>query len=141
MMMKMAELPGYQAHNATPCRNSRRYLMKPMERFLSTDEMARLNAALTRHEFWCPDVAAIVRLMMLIGCRFSEIASLECGWMRDKRIHLPHSKSGPRTVWFLSAARAVIDAIPRYSEKCRPTANAARRQYIGSARSQLRDQV
>ena len=118
MMMKMAELWGYRAHNSNPCRNTRRYRMKPKERFLTADEMARLNAVLTRHEFRCPDIVAIVRLLMLTGCRFAEVASLEWGWIKGKRVRLPDSKSGPRTVWLSSAARAVIDAIPRYSEDC-----------------------
>ena len=73
---------------------------------------------LTRDEFWCPNVVAIVRLLMLTGCRFGEIAALEWDWIRGKRIHLPDSKSGPRTVWLSSAACAVIDAIPRYSADC-----------------------
>ena len=47
-MMKMAELWGYRAHNSNPCRNTRRYRMKPRERFLTADEMARLNAVLIR---------------------------------------------------------------------------------------------
>ena len=38
--------------------------MKPKERFLA-EEMARLNAVLIRDEFRCPDVVAIVRLLML----------------------------------------------------------------------------
>ena len=118
MMMRMAELWGYRRHNSNPCRNTRRYRMKPMDRFLTADEMARLNAVLTREEFWCPNVVAIVRLLMLTGCRFGEIASLEWDWIKDKRIHLPDSKSGPRTAWLSSAARAVIDAIPRYSADC-----------------------
>ena len=92
--------------------------MMPKERFLTADEMARLNAVLTRHGFRCPDVVAIIRLLMLTGCRFGEVASLEWGWIKGKHIHLPDSKSGPRTVWLSSAARAVIDGIPRYSEDC-----------------------
>ena len=118
MMMRMAELWGYRPHNSNPCKNTRRYRMKPVERFLTAEEMARLNAVLTRDEFWCPHIVAIVRLLMLTGCRFGEIASLEWDWIKDKRIHLPDSKSGPRTVWLSSAARAVIDAIPRYSADC-----------------------
>ncbi len=55
---------------------------------------------------------------MLTGCRLGEIAALEWDWIKGRRIHLPDSKSGPRTVWLSSAARAVIDAIPRYSEDC-----------------------
>ena len=55
---------------------------------------------------------------MLTGCRVGEIRTLEWEWIKGKRIFLPDSKSGPRTVWLSSAARAVIDAIPRYSEDC-----------------------
>ena len=118
VMMRMAELWGYRVHNTNPCKRTRRYKMKPKERFLTPEEMARLNAVLTRDEFRCPDVVAIVRLLMLTGCRFGEIASLEWDWIKGKRIFLPDSKSGPRTVWLSNAARAVIDAIPRYGEDC-----------------------
>ncbi len=118
VMMRMAELWGYRAHNSNPCKNTRRYRMQPKERFLTADEMARLNAVLVRDEFRCPDVVAIVRLLMLTGCRFGEIASLEWEWIKGKRIHLPDSKSGSRRVWLSSAARAVIDAIPRYGPDC-----------------------
>ncbi len=118
VMMRMAERWGYRAHNTNPCKNTRRYRMKPKERFLSTEEMARLNAVLIRDEFWCPTVVAIVRLLMLTGCRVGEIRSLEWEWINGKRIFLPDSKFGPRTVWLSSAARAAIDAIPRYSDDC-----------------------
>ena len=118
VMMRMAELWGYRPHNSNPCKNTRRYKTQPKERFLTADEMARLNAVLTRDEFWCPQTVAIVRLLMLTGCRFGEIASLEWDWIRGKRIFLPDSKSGPRTVWLSGAARDVIDAIPRYGPDC-----------------------
>ena len=112
VMMRMAELWGYRAHNTTPCKRTRRYRMKPKERFLTADEMARLNAVLTRDEFYCPHVVAIVRLLMLTGCRFGEIASLEWDWIKGKRIYLRDSKTGPRSVLLGEAARAVIDALP-----------------------------
>ena len=118
VMMRMAELWGYRPHNSNPCKNTRRYKTQAKERFLTAEEMARLNAVLTRDEFWCPHIVAIVRLLILTGCRFGEIAALEWDWIKDKRIHLPDSKSGPRTVWLSSAARAVLDAIPRYSPDC-----------------------
>ena len=117
-MMRMAELWGYRSHNSNPCKKTRRYRMQPKERFLSADEMARLNAVLFRDEFYCPQIVAVIRLLMLTGCRFGEIAALEWDWIKGKRIFLPDSKSGPRTVWLSSAARTVIDAIPRYGEDC-----------------------
>lgn len=80
--------------------------------------MTRLNAVITRDEFYCPQAITVIRLQTLTGCRLGEALSLEWHWIRGKRIHLPDSKSGPRTVWISSAARAVIDAIPRYSPGC-----------------------
>ena len=50
VMMRMAELWGYRPHNSNPCKNAKRYQMEPKERFLTTEEMARLNAVLTREE-------------------------------------------------------------------------------------------
>jgi len=118
VMMRMAELWGYRLHNTNPCRNTRRYRMAPKERYLTAGEMARLNAVLTRDEFWCPHVVAVIRLLLLTGCRVGEVLSLEWDWIRGRRIFLPDSKSGPRTVWLSNAARAVIDSIPRYGEEC-----------------------
>ena len=105
VMMRMAELWGYRPHNSNPCKNIRRYRTEPKERFLTAEELARLNAVLTRDAFWCPHIVAIVRLLMLTGCRLGEIVSLEWDWIRGNRIHVPDSKSGPRTVWLSSAAR------------------------------------
>ena len=105
VMMSMAELWGYRPHNSNPCKNTRAYRTEPKERFLTPEELARLNAVLNRDAFWCPHIVAIVRLLMLTGCRLGEIVSLEWDWIRGKRIHLPDSKSGPRTVWLSSAAQ------------------------------------
>ena len=118
VMMRMAEQWGYRSHNSNPCKNTRRYKTPPKERFLAPEEMARLNAVLTRDEFHCPREVAAIRLLLLTGCRVGEIVSLEWDWIKGKRILLPDSKSGPRTVWLSSSARAVIDAIPRYGEDC-----------------------
>ena len=118
VMMRMAEVWGYRPHNSNPCKNTRRYRTEPKERFLTAEKMARLNAVLTRDEFYCPHIVAIVRLLMLTGCRLGEVLALGWDWIKGKRIHLPDSKSGPPTVWLSSAARAVIDAIPRYSLDC-----------------------
>ena len=127
VMMRMAELWGYRLHNTNPCKNTRRYRTAAKERFLSADEMARLNAVLIRDEFWCPQAIAVIRLLLLTGCRSGEIVGLQWDWIRGKRILLPDSKSGPRTVWLSSAARAVIDApsraTPRTARSSSPDAH------------------
>ena len=118
VMMRMAELWGYRRHNTNPCQRTRRYRMAPQERYLTADEIGRLNAVLTRDEFRCPDVVAAVRLLLLTGCRPGEVLGLQWDWIRGRRIHLPDAKAGPRTVWLSGAARAVIDSIPHYGDGC-----------------------
>ena len=115
-MMRIAELWGYGLHNTNPCKNTRRYPMAPKERYLSPEEIGGLNAVLTHDEFYRPHVVAVIGLL-LTGCRVGEIVSLEWDWIKGKRILLPDSKSGPRTVWLSSAARAVIDG--RLCSPCR----------------------
>ena len=115
MMMRMAELWGYRAHNSNPCRNTRRYRMKPVERFLTVDEMARLNAVLTRDEFWCPHIVAVIRLLMLTGCRRNEILTLK--WedidLEHDELRLRDANTGARAVPLSPTARGVLTAIPR----------------------------
>ena len=70
-----------------------RFKMKPMERFLAEEEMARLNAVLTRDGFWRPHIVAIIHLLMLTGC------SARCRWTapapkRLRRSRSPLARSG-----------------------------------------------
>ncbi len=67
--------------------------MKPKERFLTAGEIARLNAELVRDEFWCPNVVAVIRLLLLTGCRVGEILSLEWNWIKDRRVGAPAKRA------------------------------------------------
>ena len=60
VMMRIAELRGYRVHNSNPCRNTRRYRTAPRERYLTPEEMARLNMVLTQDEFQCPQAVAAI---------------------------------------------------------------------------------
>ncbi len=112
VMMRMAELWGYRRHNTNPCKNTRRYKMKPIERSLTAEEMTRLNPVLARNEFWCPHIVAVVRLLMLTGCRRSEVLNLRWHDIGPDTLKLRDSKTGPRTVPLGEAARAHIGALP-----------------------------
>ena len=57
--------------------------------------------------------ASIVRLLLLTGCRKSEILTLRWSEYREGRLCLSDSKTGPRTVWLSSAARKVLNDLPR----------------------------
>jgi integrase len=57
---------------------------------------------------------AVITLLLLTGCRYREILTLEWQDVRGNRLKLRDSKTGPRTVWLGAAARAVIDSLPRH---------------------------
>lgn len=112
-MMRKAEDWGYRAEGSNPCSGVRTNRRRRCERFLSEQELARLGAALKRAEPSQPIHAAAVSLILLTGCRKSEIIGLRWSEVRGQRLLLTDSKTGPRTVWMGSAARAVIDRLPR----------------------------
>ena len=68
---------------------------------------------LNDHETDEPLRVAALRLLLLTGCRKSEILTLEWRSYRDGNLHLPDSKTGPRTVWLCASARQVLDGLPR----------------------------
>lgn len=117
-MLNKAEAWGYRLENTNPCRSVRPNRRRQCERFLSTDELARLGNALGEMRGddnpTIRNAAAIVALLLLTGCRYSEIASLQWQDVKGNRLHLRDSKTGPRTAWLGSAAREVIDGLPRH---------------------------
>ena len=113
VLMRQAEALGYRPEGSNPCAGLGRYRRAGRERFLSPDELARLGAALARHREAKPLLAAAVELLLLTGCRKTEILTLEWTDYREGRLYLRDSKTGPRTVWLSSAARAVLDRLER----------------------------
>ena len=111
--MQQAEAWGHRPENSNPCKGIRRYRQVRSERFLSPEEYRRLAEVLERHEAERPQHAAAVRLLLLTGCRKSEILTLEWRFYREGRLYLPDSKTGPRTVWLCATARDVLDRLPR----------------------------
>ena len=115
VIMQQAEAWGYRPENSNPCAGIRRYRQGRSERFLTPEEYRRLARVLGRHEANRPLHVAALRLLLLTGCRKSEILTLQWRSYREGRLHLPDSKTGPRTVWLCEAARGVLDCLPRSS--------------------------
>ena len=113
VIMRQAEVYGYRPEGTNPCAGIKRYRRQGRERFLSAAEMRRLGQVLARHEADYPKGVAIIRLLLLTGCRKSEIVTLKWRDYREGKLFLPDSKVGPRTVWLSSAARAILDGLPR----------------------------
>ncbi len=115
VIMARAEIHGYRPEGSNPCTGIRRHRRKGRERFLSTAELRRLGGILSRHETDKPLPVAIVRLLLLTGCRHGEIRTLLWRDCRGGHLHLRDSKTGPRTVWLSSPAREVLAGLPRTS--------------------------
>ena len=116
VILRQAEIYGHRPNAGDPCAGLRRYREHGRERFLTADEFRRLGSALAAHEPVAPPPVSVVRLLALTGCRQGEIRTLRWPDYREGHLFLRDSKTGPRTVWLSSAARAVLDRLPRTDE-------------------------
>ena len=101
--------------DANPVRGVRHNPRPRLTRFLSRDEVARVHAALDAHRGRGSgeQQAAIIRLLLLTGCRKSEIVHLRWDEVDGSVLRLADSKTGPRTVFLSVAARELIARQPR----------------------------
>lgn len=117
-MLNKAEVWGYRLENTNPCRSVRPNKRKQCERFLSVKELARFGNVLAElrasDNLTIRSGCAVITLLLLTGCRYREILTLQWQDVKGNRLLLRDSKTGPRTVWLGSAAREVIDNLPRH---------------------------
>ena len=112
-MFSLAEVWGWRPDGSNPCRHVKRYKEHKRERFLSPEETERLGQVLREAEEEMPSAVAAFRLLLLTGCRMSEIRDLRWDYVKDDCIELPDAKTGGRVVPLGPEARAVLSAIPR----------------------------
>jgi integrase len=120
---------------ANPARGVPLLKLQPKERFLSEAEVARLADALSTMEAEATlsrTAATAIRLLLLTGCRKSEILSLRWDWVDIERscLRLPDSKSGAKVVPLASAALEILSGLSRRSEFVLPAAKGNGR-YVG----------
>ena len=124
-----------------PTRGVEKFSEESRERFLSSDELQRLGAALRdaetvgfpwrvdegkatakhlaaperRRTVLSPAVVAALRLLLFTGCRLREILHLRWADVDFERgmLFLPESKTGRRAVILNAPALAVLDSLPR----------------------------
>ena len=98
----------------SPARAQVRNPRTALTRFLSREEIARLHCVLDSQTRECwKEQADIIRLLLLTGCRRSEIIRLRWSEVDCDRLVLADSKTGPRTVPLNSQARRVLECRPR----------------------------
>jgi integrase len=139
-MFELAEEWKLRPAGSNPRRGQRRYAERKVERFLSTDELARLGKALAAAERGelmigeellpgakrkrggqkktgprseAPSAIAAIRLLLFTGCRVGEILNLQ--WthvhLERKMLLLPDSKTGAKAVYLSEPAVDVLAAI------------------------------
>ena len=103
-------------HLATnPTRDVIRNPRRQLTRFLSRAEVDRLYAALGSHRGRGSgrQQAEIIRLLLLTGCRKGELVHLRWSEIDGDVLRLRDSKTGPRTVFLNTQARAILARQPR----------------------------
>ena len=120
-MFTAAELWGLRPEGSNPCRYVKRFREAKRERFLSDEEYRRLGAALReaeRNGAVADSAIAAIRLLMLTGCRLSEIMSLRWEYVALEvgELRLPDSKTGAKVVHLGEPAVQVLRGIARMED-------------------------
>ena len=97
-MFSLAEVRGWRAGGSNPCRHVKRGRERRRERFLSSEETARLGEVLREAEDEMPSAVAVFRLPLLTGCRMSEVRDLRREHVKDGCIELPDAETRGRAV-------------------------------------------
>jgi integrase len=117
-MMSLAEIWGLRDRHSNPCEDIQRYPEHKRERFLSLKEVKALGRALDAAESDGSEgkyACTAFRLLLLTGCRLSEIQRLrwEHVYLDEGELRLPDSKTGAKTVHLGAAAIALLRSLPR----------------------------
>ena len=117
-MYRLGEGWGLAPEGRNPCRSVEKYPERSRERFLTDAEFTRLGQVLDRAVAdggTSPNAVAAIRLLMLTGCRKSEILTLR--WsdvdLDAGEFRLADAKAGPRTVHLPPMAVELLEALPR----------------------------
>ena len=114
-MLNLAEVWELRPDGTNPCRRIEKFPEKARDRYLSREEVGRLNDVLDRYEPATPHMVAAIRLLLLTGARSNEIKTLKWSYidLDNGRINLPDTKTGKRSIPISEPVRRVLQVIPR----------------------------
>lgn len=113
-IFKYAVKQGYCIDN--PCDGLKQNRKRKLNRFLSLEELARLHKALTvvsqqgDLEACC---CQVLKLVLLTGCRISEVTGLQWSFVKGRDWHLPDSKTGAKVVYVGKEAQQLLSDISK----------------------------
>ncbi|MBF0268688.1 MAG: tyrosine-type recombinase/integrase [Alphaproteobacteria bacterium] len=125
-MFNLAEAWEIRALDTNPCRHIKKNKEQKRERFLSADELSNLGAYLTEaksNAILHPTMIAGIRLLLMTGCRLSEV----CGFRWDGlnaeagTLRLADSKTGAKTIYLSHPALDVIKGLKKESDWMLPS--------------------
>lgn len=115
-MLNLAEDWGYRPMNTNPCKRIKKYPELEKKRYLDEAEQERLGDVLssmlqtgkiTLHVF------SAFYLLLLTGCRLSEINKLKWEYVTSTHLELPDSKTGRRRIPLPREARNLLNKLER----------------------------
>ncbi|PHS21044.1 MAG: integrase [Robiginitomaculum sp.] len=118
-MFNLAEVWGLRTDGTNPTRHVAKYPEKKRERFLAAEEVEKLWQVLdasvedgteTAH------VSAAFKVLLLTGCRLSEIQKMKWSYIRGDVLWLPDAKTGPRRVLLSQSTLNVLKALQRFND-------------------------
>jgi len=114
IMFTVAHIWGVRTDGMNPCWKVKRYKEEKRERYLTAEELARLGKVL-RESNSEPEAASCIHLLLLTGCRLSEIQKLKWQYVDLKSgvLRLPDSKTGAKLVPIGQAAIDVLKSVPK----------------------------
>lgn len=120
-MMNLAETWGIRDKHTNPCEDVERYPEYKRERFLLPKEMKRLGEVLSQFEADGSEskyAVAAFRLLLLTGCRLSEIQTLRWEYvdLDEAQLNLPDSKTGAKTIHLGDASVRILENLPRVDD-------------------------
>lgn len=115
-IFNLCEFWGLRPDGTNPCRHVQKYRERKVERYLSDVELGRLGSVLAHVEFSgteLPSVVPAIRLLLLTGCRLSEILTLR--WsevdLDAHQIKLSDSKTGAKIVYLAPAVTDLLRSL------------------------------
>ncbi len=120
-MYRLGEGWGLAPEGCNPCRSIEKFPERSRERFLTDAEFGRLGQVLDEAVAGgrgSPAAVAAIRLLMLTGCRRSEVLTLR--WtdvdLEAGELRLADAKTGPRAVQLSPTAVRLLETQPRQTD-------------------------